>query len=197
MRFPPSFYKLRPAPPPASTQPNPSSFLLPHQAIDLESAVSIGSKPVDCSPESTPPEVARLYCQVCSTYLAHNRSHRRNGRVPSPFLPPAQFQAYGPYPCAHRASSRRRLCPRATTCGAWAHCSSSWPRASSSSTHPPPPGTPPHHSLTHTQFNEGAYIRILMNEVGLRQAHGGRHAPSPPPFAYAPPLSFSLCPRAG
>jgi len=33
------------------------------KAIDLESAVPVGEKPVDCTPEVTPPEVARLYVQ--------------------------------------------------------------------------------------------------------------------------------------
>lgn len=31
------------------------------KAIDLESAVPVGDRPVDCTPEVTPPEVARLY----------------------------------------------------------------------------------------------------------------------------------------
>ena len=31
------------------------------KAIDLESAVPVGERPVDCTPEVTPPEVARLY----------------------------------------------------------------------------------------------------------------------------------------
>jgi serine/threonine protein kinase len=31
------------------------------KAIDLESAVPVGHKPVDCTPEVTPPEVVRLY----------------------------------------------------------------------------------------------------------------------------------------
>lgn len=31
------------------------------KAIDLESAVELGSKPVDCTPEVTPPEIAQLY----------------------------------------------------------------------------------------------------------------------------------------
>ena len=31
------------------------------KAIDLEGAVGVGEKPVDCTPEVTPPEVARLY----------------------------------------------------------------------------------------------------------------------------------------
>jgi len=33
------------------------------KAIDLESAVPVGERPVDCTPEVTPPEVARLYVQ--------------------------------------------------------------------------------------------------------------------------------------
>jgi serine/threonine protein kinase len=33
------------------------------KAIDLESAVPVGEKPVDCTPEVTPPEVALLYVQ--------------------------------------------------------------------------------------------------------------------------------------
>lgn len=31
------------------------------KAIDLEGAVPVGERPVDCTPEVTPPEVARLY----------------------------------------------------------------------------------------------------------------------------------------
>jgi serine/threonine protein kinase len=31
------------------------------KAIDLESAVPLGARPVDCTPETTPPEVAGLY----------------------------------------------------------------------------------------------------------------------------------------
>eukprot|EP00624_Nannochloropsis_granulata_P003459 evm.model.NODE_27517_length_20774_cov_18.322662.8 len=33
------------------------------KAIDLESAVPVGGTPVDCTPEVTPPEIARLYVQ--------------------------------------------------------------------------------------------------------------------------------------
>ncbi len=42
------------------------------KAIDLESAVGVGEKPVDCTPEVTPPEVARLYAagQLTSARVA-------------------------------------------------------------------------------------------------------------------------------